>query len=259
MRRVSRTTLISDILREELYCRLNAALSSMRLKDLSTMLNIDITVLSKYIHRHIKPSLARTRELLSRLRSIDYKQPLVNCLLKNIYVFPEANNILYGCSQLFHCVIFEALDYVKDLDFDTIFTLEGGGLAVASIIQHYTNTKLIYGLRDVIVGGGHSILYKYTPLYAWGPRIKRYITYPSKSRLRRGSAIIVDDIAWTGGTVLTIYDYVSKRFSVKGVFLIATFEDVLSKIREKIRVNVKTIISFPSAIRDEVLKKYFSI
>jgi hypoxanthine phosphoribosyltransferase len=237
------------ILSEEFYCRLGIARSSMKLYDLAKMLGLDSSVVSKYIHGVIEPSNKKKRILLDKLRSFDYIQPLSQCISSSVYPFPETNNILHGCPHLIHCVLYEAMVFMRELNPDIIFTIEGGGLSIASILHYLTKAKVVYGLRDVIVSGGHSVSSNGSSLDTWNPRVKRYITFPMRSKIIGENALIIDDIAWTGNTCITIYKYIKKKFNVKGVFLIASFESALKRIYSEVNVPVKSIIVFPDSYR----------
>jgi len=237
------------LISEEFYCRLNVARSSMKLCDLANMLGLDSSVVSKYLHGVIDPSNKRKKLLIDKLKLIDYVKPLYDCISSNVYPFPETNNILHGCPHLIHCVLYEALLFMKELNPNIIFTIEGGGLFIASILHYLTKVRVVYGLRDITVSGGRAVSGYMGSADTWNPRVKRYITFPMRSRLIGGNALIIDDIAWTGNTCITIYKYIKKKFNVKGVFLVASFELALKNITQEINAPVKSIIVFPDLFR----------
>ena len=237
----------------EFYCRVNASRKTMRLRELADTLQVDLTTLSKYINMHIKPSKPRMREINEKLKGVDYKSVVEDCLVKLPYPFPEMNNLTFKCPELLDCVVYEFLESLGRQPFDYILTIEGGGLALAQAIAVRIKSSLVYGLRDIIIRGGHSIPYKYTPVYAWGPRIKRYITFPLGGELRGKKVVVVDDIAWTGATVMTLIDYASrKKCEVTGVFLLATFRDVYNKIIEKSGTRAHAFLFLPGEVRKTI-------
>ncbi|MCI4461477.1 MAG: hypothetical protein JHC12_00730 [Thermogladius sp.] len=244
----------------EFYCRVNASRKTMRLRELADTLQVDLTTLSKYINMHIKPSKPRMREINEKLKGVDYKSVVEDCLVKQPYPFPEMNNLTFKCPELLDCAVYEFLESLGRQPFDYILTIEGGGLALAQAIAVRIKSPLVYGLRDIIIRGGHSIPYKYTPVYAWGPRIKRYITFPLGGELRGKRVVVVDDIAWTGATVMTLIDYASrKKCEVPGVFLLATFRDVYDKIIEKSGTRVHAFLFLPDEVRKTIAGEFEAI
>ncbi|MGC8988084.1 phosphoribosyltransferase family protein [Infirmifilum sp.] len=249
---------IKDLMLEaEFYCRVNSACRVMKLKDLANNLDIDLTTLSKYVNMHIKPSRPTMKELSEKLGEIDYKSVMRDCLIQRPYPFPETNNLLFKCPELLDCVVYEFLREFGTLSYDYILTIEGGGLALAQAIASRLRSPVVYGLRDIITRGGHSVPYKYMPAYAWGPRIKRYITLPLGRELRNKKVVVVDDIAWTGATVMTLTEYAArKRCDVLGVFLLATFEDVYEKLVERLKSRLHVVLILPDEVKKSVIGEF---
>ncbi|MGC9182257.1 phosphoribosyltransferase family protein [Thermogladius sp.] len=249
---------IEDLMLEaEFYCRVNAARRTMKLKDLASSLGVDLTTLSKYVNMHIKPSRPRMRELGEKLRDVDYKSVIRDCLIWQPYPFPEMNNLLFKCHELLDCAVYEFLKELGGVVFDYILTVEGGGLALAQAIASRLKLPVVYGLRDIIIRGGHSIPYKYTPVYAWGPRIKRYITLPLGRELKNKRVVVVDDIAWTGATVMTLAEYAArKKCDVVGVFLLATFGDVYERLVGKLGSRLHVVLILPNEARKSVMSEF---
>jgi hypoxanthine phosphoribosyltransferase len=244
----------SAILDAEFYCKLYTAKNMLRLADLSEILGLDVSVISKYIHRKIEPSGLRKRAILEAIRNLDHTKLIEECVVSKIYPFPETNNILYGCPGLVYCVVYEVLQFIKDVKPDTMITLEGGGLAVASILHYLTGLKLIYGLRDIVVVGSALVSIEQYGVDSWGPRVKRFIAFPLRRDLLGGDVLIIDDIAWTGNTCISMYKFAKRRFNVKGVFLIAAFESALRRLQSVIDAPVKTIITIPDRLKEELYK-----
>ena len=176
------------------------------LKELSSILNIDIPTLSKYTTGTLLPSIKRIKKIIPiLLELVDPLKEIKASLISGSFSFPEMNNILNTKPYLLMWIALQTLKKLESNKFDKIITIEGGGLAYATLLAILTNKKVVYGVRDVFIEGGISEIYTTTDAESYSPRMKKYITIPKNSIKRGDRVIIVDDISWSGGTIYISY------------------------------------------------------
>lgn len=218
-----------------------------KLKELSSILNIDIPTLSKYTTGTLLPSIKRIRKLIPILLDlVDPLREIKATLISGSFTFPEMNNILNTKPYLLMWIVAQTLRKLDLSKFDKILTIEGGGLAYAAFLAMITNKKVVYGIRDVLIDGGISEIYTTPGVNYYSPKTKKYITIP-KNGLKRGDrVIIVDDISWSGGTIYTLYKLVKSIDAEPiNIYLIAIFKDTLEKLQRNIEVKINPMVVIP--------------
>ncbi|MET1159811.1 MAG: phosphoribosyltransferase family protein [Thermoprotei archaeon] len=217
------------------------------LKELSSILNIDIPTLSKYTTGKILPSMKRIREIIPKLLElVDPLREIKATLISGSFTFPELNNVLNTKPYLLLWILVQTLRKLNPREFDKILTVEGGGLVYATFLAMFTNKKVVYGIRDTFIEGGLSEPYRTPDKESYSPKMNRYITIP-KGGIKRGDrVIIVDDISWTGGTIYTLYNLVkSLEARLIHIYIIAIFKDTLEKLQRKIGNKITPLIVLP--------------
>ncbi|MCD6195858.1 MAG: hypothetical protein J7J82_03650 [Staphylothermus sp.] len=217
------------------------------LKELSSILNIDIPTLSKYTTGTLLPSIKRIKKIIPILLDlVDPVKEIKATLISGSFTFPEMNNILNTKPYLLMWIVSQTLKKLELDKFDKIMTIEGGGLAYATFLAIITNKKVVYGIRDVFIEGGISETYNTPDAEYYSPKMKKYITIPKNSIKRGDRVIIVDDISWSGGTIYTLYRLAeSLGAKITHIYLIAIFRDTLEKLKQKINVDITPMIIIP--------------
>lgn len=230
-------------LHAEFACKLWAASSARGLKAVASALGINIATASRYLHGRDVPSPGRARELLSRMPPADHRELVRSCLCSGPLPFPHVNNLLSSCPQASFCVLHEMAKRLEGVAFDAVVTAEGGGLPFAFAIALASGKPLVYGVKDVKVVGGYAIARRAPPAYAEGPRVLRYLTFPLGLDLRGKSAVVVDGVAWTGQTALSMKRYVeSRRGSVSKVLLVAASRGALERLSAEAGCPVEAVV-----------------
>jgi len=231
-------------LKLEFLSLLRIAREKYTLKQLSEILNIDIPTLSKYANYQLVPSVKRINELMPKLlQIIDPIEELKQALLQKGFNFPELNNVVNHNPHTLHYASIRLFYEALKAEFNKILTVEGGGLIIASTISLLTGKKMVYAIRGI--PSTDAISEEYIPLEVsrYPPKYKMYISIPRGSISRNDAVIIVDDISWTGGTVLTLYKLaVKQKASVKGVYLLAIYRDTYNKLREAINIPITSLM-----------------
>ncbi len=217
------------------------------LKELSDMLGIDIPTLSKYANAQLVPSIKRIKELIPLLlKVVNPLEEIRISLTSGGFAFPELNNILNTKPYLLGWIAIQTIRRLSTMKFNTILSVEGGGLAYAAFLATLTGKRLVYGIRDVFIEGGITETYTLLESDRYSPKMKKYITIPKNSIRKDDRVIIVDDISWSGGTIHTLYKLAKKaKADILGIFLIAIFDDTLEMLRDMIDVDIEPLIVVP--------------
>ncbi len=243
------------LLKLEFLSMIRLAKEKYTLKELSEILGVDIPTLSKYVNEHLYPSIKKINQMLPILRKIvNPWEELNKLLLKNVFDFPELNNVLSACPHILNIAAIYMTRRLRSIEFDTILSVEGGGMVLATLLAFYLNKKLVFGVRDAYMPGGLSLPYTTVKMYIQGPRIKRYITIPKKSLKKGEDVVIVDDISWTGGTIYTLYKLATRlRANVRYIYVLAIFEHTYRKLSKKIDTKVDYLLLLPNNILKRTL------
>jgi len=230
--------------RIEFFSLLRIAREKYTLKQLSDILGIDIPTLSKYANYQLMPSVKRARELIPKLlQLVDPIKELQNSLFIKGREFLELNNIVNHRPHLLHYASLMILKDASEEDFDKILTIEGGGLAISSIISLLTGKGIVYGIRGVLHKNAISEQYMPAGIYRYSPKLAGYISIPKNSIARNEKVIIIDDISWSGGTILALHRLAVRSGAiVTGIHLLAIYRDTYDKVRSSISTPIKPII-----------------
>ncbi|MEM0318246.1 MAG: phosphoribosyltransferase family protein [Desulfurococcaceae archaeon] len=241
----------SGVLRElhklKLLCLLGVLTRKTSLRNLSVKLGVDASILSKYMNKQVTPRYPRLKSILDKLGEIEIRDVIMECYDKGVYEFPEVNNISWMCPHAYQCIIYKFAEFLLYKEFTAFLTVEGGGLYIASgLMQVFPRKKLLYALRDVLVRGGFSLRYRHVPTYAFGPRIRRYLTLPVNRGILAGEkVVIVDDFMWTGETVKALSKYArSKRATIVSVIVIGARSDAIERVTNYIGTKPYFLVEF---------------
>ena len=214
------------------------------LRELSSILKIDIPTLSRYTTGKLIPSIKRIDEIIPKLLElINPFEELKSSLISGVYNFPETNNILASRPHLLLWCAVQAVKHLSVRNFDAILTVEGGGLALASYVGFLMGKRIVYGIRNAYMAGGVSEPYSMSEVYIYDPRIRRYITIPEKAIARGEDIVIIDDISWTGGTVSALYRLAIRfKANVKTVYLIALFKNTYKLLSRSVKAPIEYLV-----------------
>ncbi|MCD6488089.1 MAG: hypothetical protein J7K21_02570 [Desulfurococcales archaeon] len=217
------------------------------LKELSKILGIDIPTLSRYGNSKSLPSVKRINRILPILLNlVDPLSEIKASLINGGFTFPELNNLLNNRPYLLGWIIAQTMEMLDKIDFDTILSIEGGGIAYAASLANLSGKRFVYAIRDLYLEGG--IIETYTPLgYSrYPPKMRKYIAIPKNSIKKDNKVVIVDDISWSGSTVYTLYKLVKRiKATPRAIFLIAIFDDTLEELKKYIDVPINSFVVIP--------------
>ncbi|MCD6301870.1 MAG: hypothetical protein J7L82_07380, partial [Staphylothermus sp.] len=218
--------------------------SKYKLKELSERLNIDIPTLSKFSTGQLFPSIKRINKLKRiLLELVNPLEELRLTLTSGSFSYPELNNILNTKPYLLTWASIQTAKSLKNIKFDIIFSIEGGGLAYSSLVSLLTGKPIVYAIRGVHIEGGVIEPFRMLGSGDLSPRFKTYLTVPKKGIYKGNRVVIMDDISWTGNTIYTLYNIAIKYgASVNGIYLLVTTNDVYQKLVKTLKTDVKVLL-----------------
>jgi adenine phosphoribosyltransferase len=211
-------------LNRDLYIRLkflsmlSACSWKLTQKGISESIGISSTTASKYVNGVFLPSTKRAQKLMAELSEICSMESLLKeALSSGPLTYPEVLNVTSKDVSLILWASLELLAKVKDLQFEKILTVEGGGTVIGSIMASIVDVSLVYGLRNSYVEGSYA--------GRVGRALGKYSSFVSipKGALRRGERVlIVDDVMSTGKTISALKHIgESARARVVGIGVLA--------------------------------------
>ncbi len=144
----------------EFQALLRMARDYYTLRKLSGILGVDIPTLSKYSNYQLIPSLKRVRILKPKLLDLINPVEEVRRGLLGGTGVPDLNNIIGHRPHLLHYVAIQFARELLDERLDKIMSIEGGGLALASMTAMLTGKGLVYGVRNAFFEEGITEYYR---------------------------------------------------------------------------------------------------
>ena len=215
------------------------------LRELSSILGIDIPTISKYANYQLVPSLKRINQLMPKLiKLIDPLEELKKAITSRGKGVPDINWVIGRKPYLLHYAVIQMVKKLIKREFTKILTIEGGGLVIASTLSIITGKGLVFGVRNAYFENGITEPY-HTTTTKITPRIRIFISIPGGLITSEDKVLIVDDIAWTGGTIRTLYSIAQKTGArVEGVELLASYRETLEKLRRELgEVKINSLIT----------------
>ncbi|BBD73664.1 adenine phosphoribosyltransferase [Sulfodiicoccus acidiphilus] len=207
------------LLRLKFISMLSACSSRATQKEVSNAIGISRTTASKYINGAFLPSTKRAAELSEEISQMcSLEQLLKDALNSGVLPYPEALNATARNFSLVMWASLELAERVKELEFEKILTVEGGGAVVGSIIASLTNVELVYGLRNVYVEEGFV-----EKLSKGASKYSSFMAVPKGALAKGERLLIVDDVMFTGRTVSALENTAEgARCRVEGIAVLAT-------------------------------------
>ncbi|MEM2640507.1 MAG: phosphoribosyltransferase family protein [Candidatus Bathyarchaeia archaeon] len=219
-------------------------------RDLSKMVNLQITVLSRYVKGHVLPSTDRAIKIWSTLNPI---VGLESELWRRV-VFDEEgyfdNTGIIGNSTILQLVAQDALSRFAGVRINKVLTAAVDGIPIATAVAQAMDVDLIIAKKSKEVGVSEFVEESYI-LKDTGMVVPLYI--PKNAIKRRESILIVDDIIRTGETQKALISLVHKcKAEVAGIYaLVAIGENIEAKISPPPGCRVEIVLR----IRPEQISK----
>lgn len=210
-------------------------------RDLSKMVGLQITVLSRYVKGHVLPSTDRAAKIWQILSPVI---GLESELWRRV-VFDENgyfdNTDIIGNSTILQLAAQDALSRFAGLRINKILTAAVDGIPLATAIAQAMGVDLVIAKKSKEVGVSGFVEESYV-LRDTGMIVPLYI--PRNSIRRREGVLIVDDVVRTGETQKALINLVHKcRAEVVGIYaLVAVGDGVESKINPPPGCRVEVVL-----------------
>ncbi|WP_440059456.1 phosphoribosyltransferase [Thermogladius sp. 4427co] len=219
-------------------CKVFAASRKTTLTEVARKLGISVPRLSRIIHLREGVGSRKLKDLLSILEPVNEEEEIVKAIQEGPLPFPHLNNLLSRYPLSLYCILYRALERLRELDYDYLVSVEGGGLILASLLSAFTGKRLLYGIKEVKVYGSQVFTLDKGPAYTAVEKSRRIISFPLKVDLTGSRVVVVDGIVWSGSTIKAMVRYVRNRDGAV-VAVLAAF------IKRDIVEDLKSAVGYP--------------
>ncbi len=209
----------------------------MHYRELSPLLNLPPTVLSRYVNGLVVPSTEVARRIMAVFRA-ELSKEVESRIKRDDVGGVDVTDVTHD-PALLRYVVESQREWFSGLKVDYVMTMESDGIPVAYQFAEALGTRMAVvrkskklGVRDFVEA---------RQVFESGAY--RYIYLPRKAVRRGDYALLVDDVIRTGATVkaMALLCEVT-RSNVAGVFAIVGFRQALDRLREDLRVPVAAFL-----------------
>jgi adenine phosphoribosyltransferase len=211
---------------------------TMSYNELSSMLNMPPTALSRYVNGHVIPSLETARLILNI-----FKKKYLIMEVKNRIIFDEFgvlnNSLIIYDPVLLKYIILSEYERINSVKVDKVLTFETDGIPVAYQIASILGKEVAVAKKTKEIGVREFIEIK----QVFNSGMYRYIYLP-KNTIKRGDYVLLaDDIIRTGATIKALINLCNKaKANVSGIFTVISLRKMCTKLEEELRVPVISFI-----------------
>jgi len=221
---------------------LRIAKSRFTYRELSQMVGLQITVLSRYVKGHVLPSTDRARAIWKTLNPIvGLEKELWEKIKFNNDGYFDNTNII-GNSSILHLASQDALARFAGRRITKVLTAAVDGIPLATMVAQAINVNLVIAKRSKEVGVKEFVEETYVPK-GTGMMVTLYI--PKDSIKKNDSVLIVDDVIRTGETQRALIDLVHKcKAEVTGIYALVAIGDEFER-----RLSIPPGCKFETVVR----------
>lgn len=225
---------------EELKYRLSSIEALALLKktmsydELSSILGIPPTALSRYVNGHVIPKIETSKAIFDLFK----REYLIKEASKRIYVDEfgavDSSMIIYDPVFLKYIVLAE-YEKMKVFKIDKVLTLEADGIPVAYQVASTLGKSVAVARKTKKLGVREFLEIK----QVFDSGTYRYIYLP-KNSIRKGEYVLLtDDIIRTGATVRALVNLCKEvKANVSGIFTVIALKKVNTRLEGELSVPV---------------------
>lgn len=230
---------------EELWYRMNSIEALKLLKkqmsyeQLSAMINLPPTVLSRYINGHVLPSMEKSKIILSVFKREFLLEEIKRRLARDEVGAIDTSQVIYDPLLLKQIIVTES-EKIMGFKVDKVMTMESDGIPVAYQLASVLGTEVVVARKSKKLGIKDFVEVK--QIFESGAY--RYIYLP-KGRIKRGEYIfLVDDIIRTGGTMRALVSLCNKlKANISGIFSIIALRNAKNKLMEELNIPIESSVT----------------
>ncbi|MCD6236150.1 MAG: helix-turn-helix domain-containing protein [Thaumarchaeota archaeon] len=230
---------------EELWYRMNSIEALRLLKkqmsydQLSSLINLPPTVLSRYINGHVLPSLEKSKTILAIFKREYLLEEVKRRLERDEVGAIDTSRIIYDPLILKQIIMTES-EKIMGFKVDKVMTMESDGIPVAYQLASMLGTEIAVARKSKKLGIKEFVEVK--QIFESGAY--RYIYLP-KGRVRKGDYILlVDDIIRTGGTMKALVSICNElKANISGIFSVIALKQAKEKLIEELNIPIESFIT----------------
>lgn len=210
----------------------------MSYEQLSSILQIPSTALSRYVNGHVIPSLETARSIISVFKKEYLIKEVNNRIVIDEFGAVDSSMIIYDPVFLKH-LIFSEYEKINSVKVDKVLTLEADGIPVAYQMASILGKEVAVARKAKKLGIRDFIEIK----QVFESGTYRYIYLP-RNAIRKGEYILLtDDIIRTGATIRALVNLCKEaRANVSGIFSIISLKKIHTKLEEELDIPVISFI-----------------
>jgi adenine/guanine phosphoribosyltransferase-like PRPP-binding protein len=202
-------------------------------KELSSILGLSAPILSRYVRGHVLPSPSRSDKFVAVFRERLLKKMVTDHIrLTNEGVYDLTRVVLdVGLLKQIAKVVYSEFEPSR---VEKVLTMEVDGVPLAVEIADEFNVGVAIAKSERDLAAEE--FYEQRMIYS--PDSVRYLYIPKTSLKKGEHVLIVDDLIRSGVTLDALVSLAEKaRARPVGIFTIASLEQSLPKLKERLRLN----------------------
>ena len=228
--RPPRTHLQSLRLRMMAVDLLRLAKERMTYRELSRILGLQATVISRYVKGHVLPGLDRARMIWRTLNPVCGLQAhLLSRIRMDDGVAIDVSGLV-GDPWVLNLAASDCLNRYAGYRVTRILTTAVNGVPLASAVAQALEAPMVVAKRHMDVGVEEFL----ETVYGVNGENLELLYLPKGSLRSRDSVLLVDDVVRTGRTIRALLRLVRKaRAEPAGVYCLIGFRDTVQRLREQ--------------------------
>ncbi|MEM2122075.1 MAG: phosphoribosyltransferase family protein [Candidatus Bathyarchaeia archaeon] len=223
---------------------LNLAKNYYTYRELSQMIGLPETVLSRYVKGHVLPTIERAEAMNNVLQKIlRLDDELQKRIQLDDYGYFDNTRII-GDTLFLERAVQYAVDKFAGKRITKVLTAAVDGIPLSTLLAHRLGVKLVIAKKEREVGVREFLEEMYI-LPGSGVTISLYV--PRGIIRKNDSILIVDDVIDSGEAQNALIRIVERaRGEVTGIFALVSIGDDWKKLAEQGRYQVETILNVQS-------------
>ncbi len=227
---------------------LNLAKDFYTYRELSQLIGLPETVLSRYVKGHVLPTIDRAQDINKKLDSIMRLETEIQRRIRFDDLGYFDNTKVISDTMLLERVVQQVVNRFAGQRITKILTPETDGIPLATLLAHRLSVPLVIAKKAREVGVGEFIEEVYIP----SKSAMMMSFYAPRSMFRKGDCVlIIDDVIDSGETQRALISLVRKaKAEVAGIYaLVAVGNEWRNRIEEVANCQIEVAYEVPQKMR----------
>lgn len=210
----------------------------MSYEQLSSMLDIPPTALSRYVNGHVIPSLETSRMIFNVFKREYLNKEVSRRVSIDEFGAVDSNMIIYDPVFLKYMILAE-YEKVNAVKVDKVLTIEADGIPVAYQVASILGKDVAVARKAKKLGVRDFLEIK----QVFESGTYRYIYLPKNSIKRGEYVLLTDDIIRTGATARALVNLCKEvKANISGIFTIIALKKMNAKLEAELNIPVITCV-----------------